>query len=119
MDEILGTIITVAASATRIKLFRKDEFNVNVYAKARYAERPDKISLVWKYPLLEVQPSILKPSEESKKAILEFLKNNGQVEHPFARDRTFRVAYGNGRVQLERQLKHRLQLRRASMAPLM
>ena len=81
MDDFLGTSIVADAAATRIKLYRKSENEVNMYAKTRYAERPEKVSLRWKYPLLEVTPTVLKPREEAKKAILEFLQSNGQTDY--------------------------------------
>lgn len=79
MDDFLGTSIVAAAAATRIKLYRQDNL-LNMYAKTRYAERPDKIGLVWKHPLLEVAPEVLKPREEAKRCIIETLKGNANQE---------------------------------------
>lgn len=81
MDDLLGTSIVADAAATRIKLYRKSETEVNMYAKTRYAERPEQVSLLWNYPLLEVIPSILKPREEAKKVIIESLQSNGQTDY--------------------------------------
>ena len=78
MDDFLGTSIVAAAAATRIKLYRDGNL-LNMYAKTRYAERPDKISLVWKHPLLEVAPEVLKPREEAKRRIIEVLKGNPSI----------------------------------------
>jgi hypothetical protein len=79
MEDFLGTSIVSAAAATRIKLFR-NENHLNVYSKTRYAERPDKISLLWKAPLLEVSAEELKPRQEIKKAILEILESSANNE---------------------------------------
>ncbi|MFC1918157.1 AAA family ATPase [Chloroflexota bacterium] len=74
MDDFLGSSIIAAAAATRIKLFRLGN-RLNVYAKTRYAERPDEVSLVWKHPLLEVLPEVLKPRENAKRLVLKALRS--------------------------------------------
>jgi len=80
MDEIAGHSVLKNASATRIKLFRhKDNTDlVSVYEKTRYAERPDKIILRWRPPLLEMSPEELKPRQEIEVAILKYLNENGE-----------------------------------------
>ena len=75
MDDFLGTSIVAAAAATRIKLFRKDNL-VNMYAKTRYAERPEKMSLAWNPPLLTVAEEILKPKVEARRFIMSALGNS-------------------------------------------
>ena len=72
MDDFLGSGQIARAAATRIKLYRSDG-RVNMYAKTRYAERPDKISLKWHFPLLKVEPVELKPREEAKLCVIETL----------------------------------------------
>ena len=75
-DDFLGSGVIARAAATRIKLYRKENGNrVNMYVKTRHAERPAPISLLWKYPLLEVEETILRPREECKVAILNALEN--------------------------------------------
>lgn len=79
MEDFLGTSIIAAAAATRIKLFRNGDI-VNMYAKTRYAEKPDVTRLLWKSPLLKVTPEILKPREEARRAVLQTLMGNPEVE---------------------------------------
>lgn len=79
MDDFLGTSIVAAVAATRIKLFRNGNL-LNMYAKTRYAERPDKTSLVWKAPLLEVLPEVLKPRQEARRSVIDILKGNTNGE---------------------------------------
>ncbi|MFC2068306.1 AAA family ATPase [Chloroflexota bacterium] len=81
MDDFLGASIIADAVATRIKLYRKGESKLHMYTKTRYAERPEQVSLLWKYPLLKVIPEILKPREEAKKAILEFLQSDKKNDY--------------------------------------
>jgi hypothetical protein len=80
MDDFLGTSIIAAAAATRMKLYREGNL-VNMYAKTRYTERPDKISLVWKNPLLVVTQDTLKPREEAKHAIIQLLQSDRSKEY--------------------------------------
>ncbi len=106
LDDFLGTSIVADAAATRIKLYRKDNM-VNMYAKTRYAERPDKTSLVWKHPVLVPIQSTLRPREEAKRAIIQLLKNNrdkkytiGELTGTIAKEtdhneKTVRHALGN------------------------
>ena len=117
MDDFLGTSILSAAAATRIKLYR-DEDRVNMYAKTRYADRPEMTSLVWKYPLLEVVPAVLAPREECKKAVIVYLRKQesrqgtlGELQNNVAKDtghnqKTVRGAIDNleveGKVRIER-----------------
>lgn len=75
MDDFLGSGQIARAAATRIKLYRSDGDEVSMYAKTRHAERPDKISLVWKHPLLELEQTILRPREECKLALFHALEN--------------------------------------------
>lgn len=75
MDDFLGSGQLARAAATRIKLYRGDGDRVSMYAKTRHAERPDKISLVWRYPLLELEQTTLQPREECKIAIFHALEN--------------------------------------------
>lgn len=80
MDDFLGTSIIAAAAATRMKLYRKGNL-VNMYAKTRYTERPDKISLVWKNPLLVATESTLGPREECKRAVIQLLQSDHGKEY--------------------------------------
>jgi len=75
MDDYLGSGQIARAAATRIKLYRTGDNSVNMYAKTRHAERPDKLALICRYPLLEVEPATLRPREESKAGILNALEN--------------------------------------------
>ena len=75
MDDFLGSGQIARAAATRIKLYRGDGDRVSVYAKTRHAERPDKISLVWRHPLLELEQAILRPREECKATVIHALEN--------------------------------------------
>ena len=75
MDDFLGSGQIARAAATRIKLYRGDDDRVSVYAKTRHAERPDKISLVWRHPLLELEPITLRPREDCKVAVTDALEN--------------------------------------------
>ena len=75
MDDFLGSGQIARAAATRIKLYRGDGDRVSMYAKTRHAERPDKISLVWRHPLLVIEPITLRPREECKAAIIQALEN--------------------------------------------
>jgi len=75
MDDFLGSGQIARAAATRIKLYRSDDDRVSVYAKTRHAERPDKISLVWRHPLLELEQTTLRPREECKVAVRHALEN--------------------------------------------
>ncbi|MFC2067303.1 AAA family ATPase [Chloroflexota bacterium] len=79
MDEFLGTSILADFAATRIKLYRKDN-ELSVYVKTRYGERPDKTSLVWKYPLLEILPEQLTPRKKAKRAVMDYLKRCPNAE---------------------------------------
>lgn len=117
MDDLLGSSVVVAAAATRIKLFR-DGDSVNMYVKTRYAERPEKTSLCWKHPLLEIRQVDLKPREEAKAAIMVALQGVptkevvlGELVNTVAKksghnEKTVRSAVGNlvleGKVALER-----------------
>ena len=75
MDDFLGRGQIARAAATRIKLYRGDSDRVSMYAKTRHAERPDKISLVWRHPLLVIEPITLRPREECRAAIIQALEN--------------------------------------------
>lgn len=75
MDDFLGSGQIARAAATRIKLYRGEGDRVSVYAKTRHAERPDKISLVWRHPLLIIEPTTLRPREQSKAAVVHALEN--------------------------------------------
>ncbi len=75
MDDFLGSGQIARAAATRIKLYRGDGDRVSMYAKTRHADRPDKISLVWKYPLLELEQTTLRPREECKLAVSHSLEH--------------------------------------------
>jgi hypothetical protein len=79
MDDFLGSSIIADAAATRIKLFREGNL-LTVYAKTRYAERPDSVNLNWKHPLLHVAPTALNPREEAKKVVVDLLKGNPSQE---------------------------------------
>jgi len=46
-----------------------------MYGETRHAGRPDPTSLLWKYPLLEIAPTTLRPREGAKVAILHALEN--------------------------------------------
>ena len=65
MDDFLGSGVVAHAAATRIKLYR-NENKLNMHVKVRHAERPDKTSLVWKYPLLEVASGDLNAKRRSQ-----------------------------------------------------
>jgi len=91
MDEIAGHSVMKNLSATRIKFFRhKDRKDwLSIYQKTRYAERPEKIELRWKAPLLEMRLGVLKPREIIRKEILKYLAENGeQILSEF----TFKIA---------------------------
>ena len=75
MDDSLGSGQIARAAATRIKLYRDDSDRVSMYAKTRHAERPDRISLVWRHPLLLIEPTVLRPREECKVAAIQALEN--------------------------------------------
>jgi len=74
MDDFLGSGQLARAAASRIKLYRRDD-RVNMYIKTRHSERPDKISLVWSHPLLQVEQATLRPREEAKVEIIHSLEN--------------------------------------------
>jgi len=75
MDDFLGSGQPSRAAATRIKLYRDDGNRVSMYAKTRHAERPDKISLVWRHPLLELEQTTLQPRAECKVAVIHALEH--------------------------------------------
>lgn len=75
MDDFLGSGQIARAAATRIKLYRGNGNIVSVYAKTRHAERPDKISLIWRNPLLVIEPTTLRPREEATVAVIRTLEN--------------------------------------------
>lgn len=120
MDDFLGTSIIAAAAATRIKLYR-DEDKLNMYVETRYAPRPEMTSLVWKYPLLEVIPTVLAPREECKKAVINYLcaqddrqATLSELQNKVAKDtghnpKTVRIAIDNlgveGKLIIERLSK--------------
>jgi hypothetical protein len=113
MDDLLGTSIIADAAATRIKLYRQDG-QVNLYAKTRYAERPDKVSLIWRHPLLVVSETTLAPREEAKRAIVQLLLSDPMKEYALGEltriiaertehnEKTVRQALGN--LELEGKL---------------
>ena len=76
MDDFLGTSIVADMAATRIKLYRLSENQVKVYSKTRYAERPDALTMIWKYPLLEVAPEVLQPRIDCQRKILKEMSSS-------------------------------------------
>jgi RecA-family ATPase len=71
-DDFIGSSIVADMAATRIKLFR-EENNVTMFIKTRYAERPDAIKLTWAKPLLNVAHNVLSERAECNISTIEFL----------------------------------------------
>ncbi len=78
MDDFIGSSILKDMAASRIKVFRQEDKQMELYAKTRYAERPDTIKLVFKYPVFDVVEEVAKPRAKAMMGVTDYLERCGQ-----------------------------------------